>query len=80
MGKKIDRRLREETRIGEEQFGFMPGRGATDAIFAASQVIEIHREMQKELQMVFIDLGKAYDMVPRQEVRRCLREQGVPEE
>ena len=79
MGKKIDRRLREETSIGEEQFGFMPGRGATDAIFAASQVIEKHREMQKELHMVFIDLDKAYDMVPRQEVRRCLREQGVPE-
>ena len=31
----IDRRLREETTIGEEQFGFMPGRGTTDAIFAA---------------------------------------------
>ena len=28
----IDRRLREETSIGEEQFGFMPGRGTTDAI------------------------------------------------
>ena len=27
----IDRRLREETGIGEEQFGFMPGRGTTDA-------------------------------------------------
>ena len=35
----IDRRLREETSIGEEQFGFMPGRGTTDAIFATRQVI-----------------------------------------
>ena len=26
------RRLREETTIGDEQFGFMPGRGTTDAI------------------------------------------------
>ena len=41
--------------------------------------IEIHREMQKELHMVFIDLDKAYDRLPRQEVWRCLREQGVPE-
>ena len=30
----IDRRLKEETTIGDEQFGFMPGRGTTDAIFA----------------------------------------------
>ena len=30
----IDRRLREETTIGDGQFGFMPGRGTTDAIFA----------------------------------------------
>ena len=26
----IDRRLREETSIGEEQFGFMPSRGTTE--------------------------------------------------
>ena len=74
----LDRRLREETSIGEGQFGFMPGRGTTDAIFAARQVIKKHREMQKALHLVFIDLDKAYDRVPRQEVWRCLREQGVP--
>ena len=39
----IDRRLSEETSIGEEQFGFMPGSGTTNGIFAARQVIEKHR-------------------------------------
>ena len=34
--------------------------------------------MQNELHTVFIDLEKVYDRVPRQEVWRCLREQGVP--
>ena len=29
-----DWRLREETSIREQQFGFMPGRRTTDAIFA----------------------------------------------
>ena len=70
----INRTLREETSIGEEQFGVMPCRGTTDAIFAARQVIEKHREMNKELHMVFIDLEQAYHRVPRQKVWSCLRE------
>ena len=57
----------EEKSIGEEQFRFMLGRGTTDAIFAARRVIEKHREMQKEMHLVFIDLVKAY-RVPRPEV------------
>ena len=31
----IDRKLREETYVGEEPFGFMSGRWTTDVIFAA---------------------------------------------
>ena len=30
----IDRRLRDQVEIGDEQFGFMPGRSTTDAICA----------------------------------------------
>ena len=77
--KIIERRLRGETSIGEEQFGFMPGRGTVDAIFALRQVMEKHLEKKRGLHMIFIDLEKAYDRVPRQEVWRCMREKGVPE-
>ena len=75
----IDRKLREETTIDDEQFGSIPGRGTTDAIFAVRQLMEKHRGKQKGLHMVFIYLEKAYDRVPRQEVWRCMREKGVPE-
>ena len=34
----------------------------TRGVFAATQVMAKHREMQKELHMVFIDLEKAYIM------------------
>ena len=66
----IDRRLTEETTIAEEQFGFLSGRGTTDAVFAAR---EKYREVQEGLHMVFIDLEKEYNRGPRQDVRMCLR-------
>ncbi|KAI5735287.1 hypothetical protein M8J77_016627 [Diaphorina citri] len=75
----IDARLREETEIDDEQFGFMPGRGTIDAVFALRRLLEKFREMQRELHLVFIDLEKAYDRIPRQEVWRSMREKGVPE-
>ncbi|XP_063598209.1 uncharacterized protein LOC134774743 [Penaeus indicus] len=41
--------------------------------------MEKYREKQIVLHMLFIDLEKAYDRVPRQEVWRCMRQRGVTE-
>lgn len=75
----IEKRLREKVSISEQQFGFMPGRSTTDAIFALRQVMEKYREGQRDLHCVFLDLEKAYDRVPRTEVWNCLRIKKVDE-
>nr|GEW55862.1 hypothetical protein [Tanacetum cinerariifolium] len=61
----IERRLRRETKVSENQFGFMPGRSTTEAIHLLRSLMEKYRERQRNLHMAFLDLEKAYDSVPR---------------
>ena len=57
----------------------MPDRRTTDAIVSVRQLIGNNREKQKGLYVVFIDLEKAYDRVPHQEVWRRMREKAAPQ-
>ena len=75
----VEARLRAIVPICEQQYGFMPRRSTSDAMFALRMLLEKYREGQKELHCVFVDLEKAYDKVPREELWHCMRESGVAE-
>ena len=47
------------------QFGFMPGRGTTDAIFILRQLQEKYLQKKKNIYFAFVDLEKAFDRAPR---------------
>ena len=61
----VETRLTEETHIERGQFGFMPGRSTTEPIFILRQMMEKRRRDRSRMQVVFVDLEKAYDKVPR---------------
>ena len=61
------------------QFGFMPGRGTTDAIFILRQLQEKHLAKNKKLYFAFVDLEKAFDRVPRKVIWWAMQKLGIEE-
>ena len=75
----IKARLRDRVEISKQQYGFMPGKGTTDAMFALRMLMKKYWEGQRELHYVFVYLEKAYDRVPREELCYCMRKSGIVE-
>ena len=62
--------------INNMQFGFMPGKGTTDAIFIMRQIQEKHQAKKKKLYYALVDLEKAFDRVTKEVVIWALLEAG----
>jgi len=61
------------------QFGFVKGKGTTDAIFMARQMPKNFRVKGKKLYFRFVDLEKAFDRVLREVISWAMHKLGVEE-
>ena len=79
--KVFQKRLQElgEELLSDSQYGFRSGRGCVDQIFSARQLLEKTIEHQSKLFMLFVDLGKAYNSIPRCALWKILGHYGIPE-
>ena len=64
----------------EVQCGFGNGRGCTDGTFTIKLLVTKRREHNQETCILFLDLVKAFDKVPRELLWRVLTKFGVPGE
>jgi len=77
--KIFEHRICQQIETDDMQFGFMKGKGTTDAIFMARHIQKNFRVKGKKLYFGFVDLEKAFDRVPREVISWAMRKLGVEE-
>ena len=75
----VDGLIRQLVSINDSQFGFVPGRGTTDAIFVVRQLQVKYLAANKRLYMAFVDLEKEFGQVPQKVIWWALRKLDVEE-
>jgi len=65
----FEHRIWQQIDIDDTQFGYVKGKGTTDAIFIVRQMQEKFRAKRKKLYFGSVDLEKAFYRVPREVMR-----------
>ena len=63
--------------VGRTQFGFRPGSGTREGIFAFNIIAQKHLEVNQDLYTCFIDYSKAFDRVHHSQLIECLERIGI---
>ena len=75
----LENRIGGLVTIDDMQFGFMPRKGTTHALFILRRIKEEFREREQKLYMCFVDLEKTFERVPRKVMKWALRKKGLAE-
>jgi len=75
----FEHRIRQQIDIDDMRFGFMKGKGTTDAILIVRQMQEKFRAKGKKLYFGSVDLEKAFDRILREVIRWAMHKLGVEE-
>ena len=75
----FEKRLSRIVSVDEMQFGFMPERGAIDAVFILRRMQEEYHAKGEKFYMCIVDLEKVFDRVPRKVFKRALMKKGIPD-
>lgn len=75
---KIERIIKPQ--ISKDQAGFTAGKSGIDNIFCLQQIIEKYKSKNREVHLVFVDLEKAYDTVPRKLLWEAMKDMNIPQQ
>ena len=81
MLKTLQARLQQymNRELPDIQAGFRKGRATRDQIANICWIMEKAREFQENIYFCFIDYAKAFDCVDHNELRKILKEMGIPD-
>jgi hypothetical protein len=77
----ISSRLLEHLKLVgiETQYGCVPGKGCTDALFAIKNALQMRKQHGQNAWAVFVDLVKAFDTADHQLLFSILKKYGIPD-